>query len=82
MVITTTTVVRIWPCCIVTVTTRHTQRKACYRLVLMTLSLVREEPDEVESLTSGFEAESGEAIPRLRLTIPLHHALSNLLHKH
>ena len=36
----------------------------------MTLSLVREEPDEVESLTSGFEAESGEAIPRLRLTIP------------
>ena len=34
----------------------------------MTPSLVREEPDEVESLTSGFEAESGEAIPRLRLT--------------
>ena len=34
----------------------------------MTLSLVREEPDEVESLMSGFEAESGEAIPRLRLT--------------
>ncbi len=33
--------------------------------------LVREEPDEVESLTSGFEAESGEAIPRLRLTVHL-----------
>lgn len=36
----------------------------------MTLSLVREEPDEVESLTSVSEAESGEAIPWLRLTIP------------
>lgn len=34
----------------------------------MTLSPAREEPDEVESLTSGFEAESGEAIPRLRVT--------------
>ena len=44
------------------------QQETCQRLVLMTLSLVREEPDEVESLTSGFEAESGEAIPRLRLT--------------
>lgn len=39
----------------------------------MTLSLVREEPDEVESLMSVSEAESGEAIPRLRLTIPLSH---------
>ena len=36
----------------------------------MSLSLVREKPDEVESLTSGFEAESGEAIPWLRLTVP------------
>ena len=34
----------------------------------MAPSPVGEEPDEVESLTSGFEAEAGEAIPRLRLT--------------
>ena len=36
----------------------------------MSSSLVREEPDEVESLMSVSEAESGEAIPWLRLTIP------------
>lgn len=29
------------------------------------MSSVREEPDEVESLTSGFEAESGERFPGL-----------------
>ena len=39
----------------------------------MTPSLVGEEPDEVESFMSGFEAESGEAIPRLRLTRGHHH---------
>ena len=37
----------------------------------MSSSLVREEPDEVESLMSVSEAESGEAIPWLRLTIPV-----------
>ena len=68
MAIMTTIVVKIRPCCIVTATTRYTQQETCQRLVLMTASPVREEPDEVESLTSGFEAESGEAIPRLRLT--------------
>ena len=31
----------------------------------MTFSLVREEPDEVEGLTSGFEAESGKRFPGL-----------------
>ena len=60
MATTTITVVKIWPCCIVTATTRHTQQETCQRLVLMTLSPAREEPDEVESLTSGFEAESGK----------------------
>ncbi|MEL7357592.1 MAG: hypothetical protein AAFN40_13620 [Cyanobacteria bacterium J06560_6] len=35
------------------------------RLVLMTLSPVREEPDEVESLMSGFEAKSGKRFPGL-----------------
>lgn len=58
MATTTTTVVRIWPCCIVTAMTRYTQQNNCHRLVLMTLILVREEPDERENLTSGFEAES------------------------